>query len=225
VVLSNNLAYASDPYAEPPYTYASAGAFEWNVAVTGTATYTLAASFETGALGSYALESVTVSLYRYSGSGEPTLQVYGNGTALFPASAGQPSGLVGTLAYPGEATDFGLTDEEENDSRQYRHYTFTPTAAIALDPSTVYWVVLSTGSSAFNWAYHDGSSPPNEGIGYLGTSGENGGGGWNTRSGDPYLMHVLADGPPTPEVPLPASVLLLGSALATLALRRRRAAG
>lgn len=95
--------------------------------------------------------------------------------------------------------------------------TLTPAAAVSLNASTTYWLVMSALDGSYGLSYAQGNNE--SGPGALGNySYSTDGGVWtNAANANPYHLQVNVD-----PVPLPAPALLLLSGVATVGRFRRR---
>jgi len=148
----------------------------------------------------YTLDSVTIEMLVYSTFTSVHFDLYG-GTASGPTGAS----LVALV-------DPGLTAGANSDPP--KAYTFTPVSLFTLQPSTNYWLVLDGAGADSAAVYWSGSSPgvtPSGIATFLGTNAVSLPSGWiSTFQVDTTLA--------TPE---PSTVILLGTAIAPMELRRR----
>jgi len=160
----------------------------------------ITAGFQTGN-SSYTLSSVT-ALMQQDTPGTLNLSLYSNATQPTAYDLGyQPGTLLGTLtssgAYPGTLGQ--ITFDGNN---------------LPLSPDTTYWLVISSPTGAYEWAYAADNS--GSGVGFYpswGTSTD-AGTSWYTSDLQPMQMSVTAD-PATSSTPEPgvSSLLLIGLAL------------
>jgi hypothetical protein len=147
---------------------------------------------------SYVLDSVTLYMYR---NGSVTAEV-----DIYTDSSTAPGSLVGVLTSPASYPSIDSPGQ----------VTFT-TSGITLNPNSTYWVVLKAqgDQGALDWAYSFDIS--GSGVGFQQTMGySNSLGTWTIDTTNPMMMKVEAT-----TVPLPPTMLLLGSGLLGLVGWRR----
>jgi hypothetical protein len=155
----------------------------------------VASAFSTGSLCPFGCTLGNITLRLLSTDGSTT----GFTLQIFNDGGTAPGAtLIGTMNNPAAFTANLLNN------------VFTPQGTITLAANTTYWVRLFGDSSTdpIEWAYTSGAGR------WADSSG-------NFDSGFPNMMKV--DGTPLTSVPIPAAVWLLGSALAGLAVRGRKA--
>ena len=148
----------------------------------------------------YALDSVTLYLGNAFGD-TPLVRLYSDDGA-------NPDTALATFANPVIGTD----DDGE--------YTFDASPGTMLSADMSYWIVVQSTSGIFNWRRNDPSVEPTGIFDYLGTR-FNGDPPTDPADGFHYGIELAGA---VAAVPLPASVLLLLSALGAAGFVGRRAA-
>lgn len=151
----------------------------------------------------YLLTSVSVLLYTLSPGSIGTLSA-----DIWSDNAGEPGSLVGTLgpAGPPFPAPFG---------GDFYESTFDG-GNLPLAPMSVYWVVLRDASGPVEWVFGDAPIGPGA-RGNWGRSLDSGV-TWETHSGSPQIMSVVANA-----VPEPGTNYLMASALTAASLIAIRA--
>jgi len=142
---------------------------------------------------SFALSAVILDLETDAGMA-PLVSIW--------SGAGAPTSSLMTLVNPTFGGD-GL-------------YSFTPSSALTLNAATSYWLRVAVDGSSSQWLWSGRFGTP------AGASISSFDGYLFNGSPSSFLNGFAVEGDPITPVPLPASLLLLGSGLAVLRLRGRR---
>jgi hypothetical protein len=164
-----------------------------------------AQAFETDA-NAYALIDITTVLGDASGSPVAVAELRRSGPLGIDTS---PAGLLTTFTVPSLAGALSVR-------------TLTPDSPVALDPNTVYWIVLGvSGPGSFGWSYAEGNAKTGPGsLPAYGYSTDQGGSWGAFDAENPYKVRIDVNPAAIPE---PSTIGLSAVALiAGLSRWRRR---
>lgn len=125
---------------------------------------------------------------------------------LYTDGGTTPGSLIATLANPATILD------------DYQDNIFTPQAQIDLDPNTIYWLQLSGTGDGGAWGRTFATNGPGSWVHDLSPAG---GPVLGDIGNSPLIYKVEAE---VSNVPVPASIWLMGTALTGLAIRARKKA-